>query len=74
MLYYRLSLHPALILTAVTEDPFDKSVSASAHWQAQPIGVQLVLYYQRQISSLWMDCPQMSKPWLYLKKKKANHM
>lgn len=43
ILDYRPSLHPPPSLTAVTEDPFDKSVSASALWQARPSGAQLVV-------------------------------
>lgn len=36
ILYYRLSLHPPLILTAVTEDPFHKSVSATVQTGPAP--------------------------------------
>lgn len=66
------STHAALILTAVAEDPFDKSVSDSVHWQAQPIAVQLVVEEAMTKGFHNFDCQHnMSQPW-HDSEKKAN--
>lgn len=70
ILYYRLSLHPPLILTAVTEDPFHKSVSATVQTgPAQWITTSGTGGTHQKISPVWVDGPHMSEP-LYLSKKK----
>lgn len=70
ILHYRLSLHPPLIRTAVTEDPFHKSVSATVQrGPAQWITTSGTGGTHQKISPVWVDSPHMSKP-LYLSKKK----
>lgn len=71
ILHYRLSLHPPLIRTAVTEDPFHKSVSATVQTgPAQWITTSGTGGTHQKISPVWVDSPHMSKP-LYLSKKRT---
>lgn len=73
MLHYGPSLHPARILTAVTEDPFDKSVSASVLWQAQLITASSSSSNYQKIYSFWIDRPQMSNFWHGCGKRSQSH-